>query len=166
MKTLLAKFRISNALDKESPERSRSDHSAASGGLNEFAQRTAAVDRALRRPPATPSVDARLHQSIMRAVRANANAHAKDVAPSPKIWLITGVTAIAALCILVIVRHGTPAPQSDGSQTFAAAQDVFDMGAQVSRSMPAAVVAPLSNELASVDHDIRNTTQFLLASLP
>ena len=28
------------------------------------------------------------------------------------------------------------------------------MGAQVSRSMPAAVVAPLSNELASVDHDI------------
>ncbi|HEY3912957.1 MAG TPA: hypothetical protein VGN61_00610 [Verrucomicrobiae bacterium] len=164
MKTLLAKFRISNALDKDDPAQSQSNNSAASGGLNEFAQRTAAVNRALRRPPATPLVDARLHQSIMRAVRANANA--KDVAPSPKIWLITGVTAMAALCILVMVRHGTPAPQSDGSQTFAAAQDVFDMGAQVSRSMPAAVVAPLSNELASVDHDIRNTTKFLLASLP
>jgi len=146
MKTLLAKFRISNA------------------SLN---KRLAAVDDALRRPPAWPPIDASLHQSIMRAVRANANA--KDVAPSPKLWLVTGITAMAAFCVLLMLRPSPPATTattSNGTQTFAAAQQVFDMGAQVSRSMPAAVVAPLSNELASVDHDIRNTTQFLLASLP
>jgi hypothetical protein len=147
MKTLLAKFRISNA------------------DLN---KRLAAVDDALRCPPAKPPFDAGLHQSIMRAVRANANV--KDVAPSPKLWFVMGATAIAALCILLIVRSSPPAatlssPSYD-PRTLAEAQGVFDMGAQVSRSMPAAVVAPLSNELASVDHDIRNTTQFLLASLP
>ncbi|HEX4122675.1 MAG TPA: hypothetical protein VH619_18835 [Verrucomicrobiae bacterium] len=145
MKKLLAIFRIS---DRQAAE----------------------LDRALRRTPAVPPVDAALHQSIMRAVRAGANAAETTPKEAPgKLWLAMAVSATAAICLWLVTRPGSgslPATPSESAQTLAVAQGVLDMGAEVSRSVPAVVVSPLSNELASVDHDIRNATQFVLATLP
>jgi hypothetical protein len=170
MKKLLAKFRISNALDKEIAPDSQREKIDPSSGARNFAQRAAVLDRALRVPPSISPADATLHNSIMRAVRASANA--QKIVPtraSNKIWLAMTSAAFAAICVWLLVRPSAPILPSradESSQTLAAAQNVLDMSAEVSRSMPAAVVGPLSNELASVDHDIRNTTQFVLATLP
>ncbi|HEX3719857.1 MAG TPA: hypothetical protein VH595_18050 [Verrucomicrobiae bacterium] len=170
MKKLLAKFRISNALDKESAPDSQREKIEAPSEARDFAQRAVALDRALRVPPSVSPTDATLHNSIMRAVRASAKpSETVPTGASNKIWLAMTSGAFAAVCVWLLVRPSAPILPSradESSQTLAAAQNVLDMSAEVSRSMPAAVVGPLSNELASVDHDIRNTTQFVLATLP
>lgn len=84
------------------------------------------------------------------------------------IGLATALAALAAIGIWLAARPSArnfPAAPSD-AQTLAAAQIVLDMGGEISRSVPAAVVAPLSNEWACVDHDVRDTTRFILAALP
>jgi hypothetical protein len=170
MKKLLTKFKLSNALDKEAvgpvPDSLREKISACPE-LRDFAQRTAALDRALRLPPAVVAADASLHHSIMRAIRANAAESAPGRVPI-RIGLASALAALAVIGIWLAARPPTqslPVAPSD-AQRLAAAQMVLDMGREVSRSVPAAVVAPLSNEWACVDHDIRDTTRFILAALP
>jgi hypothetical protein len=168
MKNLLAKFRISNALDKEKAPDSSRKNVEGSPELQDFARKAAALDRALRTPPAVPPADPVLHHSIMRAVRATAAQNSPKVV-SIKIWLAPAAAALAAVCIWLAARPTPrilPAAPPGGAQTLAAAQSAWDMGREVSRSVPDAVVGPLSNELACVDHDIRNTTKFILATLP
>jgi hypothetical protein len=166
MKKLLTKFRLSNALDNEPggplPDSLR-EKISASPELRDFAQRAAALDRALRRPPAVPA-DAALHHSIMRAVRAGAAESAPSRVPV-RMGLATALAALALIGIWLAARPPAPAALS-GAQTLAAAQIVLEMGGEISRSVPASMVAPLSKELACVDHDIRDTTQFILAVLP
>jgi hypothetical protein len=176
MKNLLTKFRLSNALDEKAggplPDALR-EKIAACPELRDFAQRAAALDRGLRRPPAGPGADAMCHQSIMRAVRASAAESAASGAgcsplPFGRAPMTIGFAAMAAIAIWLAVRPpapGLPAGASN-AQSLAAAQIVLDVSGEISRSMPDAVVAPLSNELACVDHDIRDTTQFILGVLP
>ena len=52
------------------------------------------------------------------------------------------------------------------SQSLAAAQSALEMGGQMARAMPAAMVSPLTDELNRVNRDLTNTANFLLASLP
>ena len=167
MKKLLTKFKLSNALDEAAggpvPDSLQKKISACPE-LRDFAQRAAALDRALRHPPAVAVTDATLHNSIMRAVRASA----AESAPGRVPMRIGLATALAAIGIWLAARPSArnfPAAPSD-AQTLAAAQIVLDMGGEISRSVPAAVVAPLSNEWACVDHDVRDTTRFILAALP
>jgi hypothetical protein len=170
MKTLLIKFRLSNALDQKSgaplPD-SLGKQITACPELRDFAQRAAAVDRALRNPPVVPSPDETLHRSIMRAVRV----HAAEPAPSrlPMKWgLAAAFGAVAVGCVWLAVRSPAPRWSAEPSeaQKKEAVQVVMEIGGELSRPVPVAVVAPLSNEWASVDHDIRNTTRFILAALP
>lgn len=170
MKKLLTKFKLSNALDEAAggpvPDSLQKKISACPE-LRDFAQRAAALDRALRHPPAVAVTDATLHNSIMRAVRASAAESAPGRVPM-RIGLATALAALAAIGIWLAARppaRSFPAAPSD-AQTLAAAQIVLDMGGEISRSVPAAVVAPLSNEWACVDHDVRDTTRFILAALP
>jgi hypothetical protein len=128
------------------------------------------VDRALRHRPVVPATDTTLHHSIMRAVRANA-AESAPGRVSLRIGLaagLAGLAAVAAIGIWLAARPPAPnlAAAASNAQTLAAAQIVVDMGREVSRSVPAALVAPLSNEWACVDHDVRDTTRFILATLP
>jgi hypothetical protein len=170
MKKLLTKFKLSNALDENAGEpvpESLREKISACPELRDFAQRAAGLDRALRHPPAVPASDATLHQSIMRAVRAGTAAPAPTRVPV-RIGLAAAFAALAAMGIWLAARPaGSALPTAkSGEQTLAAAQRVLDMGGEISRSMPGAVVAPLSDELACVDHDIRDTTKFVLAVLP
>jgi hypothetical protein len=187
MKTLLTQFRLSNALDEKAggpiPDSLREKISARPE-LREFARRAAALDRGLRRPPAVPPADATLHASIMEAVRASAAEAGssgvavrfgdRGISPLPngetstRIGLATAFAAFAVIAIWLAVRPPRqvfPATASN-TQTMDAAQLVLDMSGEISRTVPGSVVAPLSNELACVDHDIRDTTQFVLAVLP
>ncbi len=127
----------------------------------------------LRRPTAGPGADATLHQSIMRAVRTSAAESAASGAgcsplPIGRAPMTIGFAALAAIGIWLAVRPPAPVlpTTTSNAQSLAAAQIVLDVTGEISRSVPDAVVAPLSNELAFVDHDIRDTTQFVLGVLP
>lgn len=170
MKKLLMKFRLSNALDdgaaRPVPDALR-QKIGAWPELRDFAQRAAALDRAFRRPPPVHPADPTLHHSIMRAVRATAATSVPRRMPM-RLGFATASVALAAIAIWLAARSAAPVlltAQPD-AKVFAAAQTVLDLGSEVSRSVPGAVVAPLSNEWASVDHDIRDTTQFILAAVP
>jgi hypothetical protein len=170
MKTLLTKFRLSNALD-DKPGAPVPDSLAQkvknSSELREFAQSAAALEGALRNSTNVPVVDETLHLSIMRAVRATATQ------PPPRrvsmgIGLAAALGALAALAMFPALRApwaGGRAKSPDAQQ-IAVAQVVREIDGALSQPVPARMVAPLSNEWASVDHDIRNTTRFILASLP
>jgi hypothetical protein len=165
MKKLLTKFRLSNVLDEKSgtpTADSLGKQIGACSELRDFAQGVAAVDRALRHRPAVPAADEPLHRSIMGAVRS----HAAEPAPSRvtlNLGLATAFAALAVIGIWLAVR--SPANPSEARRK-EAEKLVMEISGELSRPMPVAVVAPLSNEWASVDHDIRNTTRFILAALP
>ena len=170
MKKLLTKFRLSNALD-DKPCESLPDHLReavdASADLKDFSKKTSTLDRALRRHPNVPQIDASLHDSIMRAIRLSA-AGSSPEPPWLRFGLATGTAglAIAAIAIFLAVRPATSGSSvKTHAQSFAAAQVVIDMGDQLPRSVPS-VVSLLTNELACVDHDIQDTTKFVMAMLP
>ncbi len=168
MKILLTKFRISNALDAGRPlaESARADI-AASAELRGFAERTEALDRALRSAPGVVPADASLHSSIMRSVRAAAAERAPGRA-SRAFWLAPA-SALAALVAagfwLAAPRPEKPA-EAAGAPSLAAVSAAFELSGEMSRTMPADMIAPLSNEWARVDSDVRGATRFVLASLP
>jgi hypothetical protein len=165
---LWTKFRISSALDNATASDSLRRKIEATSETRDFSRQMANLDRALRVQPPTLNAPDTLHQSIMRAVRANSQEKAAPRATGI-IWISSAATAATAICIW-LVAHPTPQSPpptaSQSEQTMAAAQRAWDMSKEVSRAMPAAVVGPLSNELASVDQDVRDTTKFILATLP
>jgi hypothetical protein len=48
----------------------------------------------------------------------------------------------------------------------ATANNALELSEQITQTMPAAVMAPLSDEWQGLNRDLQNTAQFLLASLP
>jgi hypothetical protein len=81
--------------------------------------------------------------------------------------------AVAAALVLTLVLGGgwltrrQPAPPPPtAAQALSAPAAALDWSAEMSRTVPAAVVAPLSDELERVNRDLENTADFLLASLP
>jgi hypothetical protein len=185
MKNLLTKFRLSNELDEKSGVSMPGDLRKsvdASPELQNFSQRADALDRALRKRPSVAPSDASLHQSIMRAVRSTEQT---QEAAANIVWrrgtdalpwtgrmrfgfgaTLTAGLAVAAIAIWLAVRPATPGTQAKSrEQSLEVAQVVIDMGGQLPQSVPS-VVSPLTNELACVDHDIQDTTKFVLAMLP
>ena len=168
---LFVKFKISNAMDQR---RALSDTTQAavqaSSELRAFAQDMRAVDKALSRPP-YPRADAPLHHSIMRAVRAAA------LEPAPKsafsgLWLAPAVALVVLAAIgwwLAGPRAPQPAPKmalAAGQLPFGTVSTAFDFGGRMTRQMPADVIAPLSNEWAQVDADLRGATKAIVDSMP
>ena len=107
----------------------------------------------------------------MNAVRAQAEA------PWPKkahvgLWLAPA----AALLVLAAMGWwlaGTRAPQPVSQMAFVASSSpletvsaAIEMGGQMSRRMPTAMIAPLSNEWAQVDSDLRGATKIIVDSMP
>jgi hypothetical protein len=161
MKSWLSKWRISAALDagKSLPESLRRKI-AADPELERFAKRTQALGQTLRSlPPSGPP----LHDSIMRAVRAAARPEQPRRAPVLS-WLAASgaVAALAVVCVyLTFFRLKSPNRQAlDGPVM------VLEMSENMSMTVPTLVMSPLSDEWARVDHDLQNTKQVLLASLP
>jgi hypothetical protein len=169
MMTLLTKFRLSNALDDKSGPipASLAKQIDSCPDLREFAQSTAALESALKKSIDVPVADETLHRSIMRAVRATAMEPPQKRAPlGLRLGVALGGLAALAVCLAVRPPWDGVRAQSSDAQKNAVAQVVQEIDGALSHPVPVRVVAPLSNEWASVDHDIRNTTQFILASLP
>jgi len=161
MKSWLAKFRISAAMDagKPLPESLR-QKIAADPELERFARRTEALGRGLRSvPPAEPG----LHDCIMRSVRDAARREQPRRAPAPS-WLAASaaVAALTIACFWATFHRPTP----PGRESLDGAVLVLEISEQMPNTMPKMVMAPLSDEWARVDHDVQDTTQVLLASFP
>jgi hypothetical protein len=128
------------------------------------------MDRAFRRAPGVVPADAPLHNSIMRAVRAAAAERAPRRA-SRVLWLAPA-SALAVLAALAAISFWLAAPrppkpaEAVGTPALAAVSAAFELSGEMSRAMPAEMIAPLSNEWAQVDSDVRGATRFVLASLP
>jgi hypothetical protein len=126
----------------------------------------AALDAALK--GSAPRVDApeSLHRSIMQAVRA-ANRRAEAPRHSNVLrWLPAPVLAAILLLGLVWAMHSRVQKPVQNAPTLVAAATAVHLGDDMVRAMPAAVVAPLSNELDRLNRDLDNTARFLLASFP
>jgi hypothetical protein len=124
------------------------------------------VERALRRKPALPAPDADLHDSIMRAVRAACREEQTPRRPSTA-WMAAWALGIsvAALAVGLWLRPpvAPPASKAMAARDLAGAPGAaLELGSQ----LPDLLMAPLSNELARVDHDLHQTTEALLASFP
>jgi hypothetical protein len=129
-------------------------------------QEMTALDRALKETAPKPQAPPSLHRSIMRVVRAAERPAAAPRGSSFLKWLPGPALVALALLMAWHVQHGQVRPPPPDQQSLAAATTALEMGGQMAQAMPAAVVAPLADELERVHRDLDNTAQFLLASLP
>jgi len=166
MKSWIARLRISAALDADQPPsawlRRRVDASAELCGIE---QEMVALDRALKETAPRAEAPASLHGSIMQGVRA-ADRPAAARQPSVLRWVPVPVFAAMVLLLVLWVLHAPVRTPVQNAQPLAAATSALKLGDQVVRSMPSAMVAPLSDELDRLNRDLDRTAQFLLASLP
>jgi hypothetical protein len=167
MKSWFTKLRISAALDAghklSASLRRNIDSSEQLLGIE---QEMTALERALKQAPPRPQAAPGLHRSIMQAVRM---AERPQAAPRGLVflrWVAAPVVAALALVAVWQALRGPVAPPSKGTPSLAAATTALEMGGQLAQTVPSAVVAPLSDELARLNRDLDNTAQFILASLP
>jgi hypothetical protein len=167
MKSCFTKLRISAALDDGcKPSASLRRNINRSEPLQSFEDEMTAVDRALKQCPPKPQAPPGLHGSIMQAVRAVERPAAAPAGLAFLRWAAVPVAAALALVAVWLAMRGPAAPPSQATQSLAAATTALEMSGQLAQTMPSAVVAPLSDELARLNQDLDNTAQFILASLP
>jgi hypothetical protein len=167
MKSWFAKLRISAALDG-GRKLSASSRRGISGSdeLRCFEEEMAALDRTLKETaPKMPALPA-IHRSIMRAVQAAEHPAAAQRVPTFLRWLAAPAVALVALLVMWQAVRGPLSPPAHETQSLAVAASALEMGGQVARAVPSAVVGPLSVELDRLNRDLDSTAQFLLASLP
>jgi hypothetical protein len=166
MKVWLAKFRSSLALDNKTSSLPASNRSSAE--VRRFAQQAASLDRALRKEPVDTTLPPSFHESIMRAVRA-AEQHRAPRSNNGLRWLPAYGLAAVVIIGLWLAAHNPSrhAPISGNiSMSFSSATTVLGLEDQVANGLPANVMAPLTEELDHINHDVARTAQFLLASIP
>jgi hypothetical protein len=175
MKSWLTKFRLSATLDSDrsaSPSRRRG--LADSEETRRFDETIRSLDHALRNQPPASGAQPDLHSAIMEAVRASRGTHRNSAATrqwvlSPR-WLPAPALATLALLGLWWTLHRPPNVHVHEAETAPAPilqiASALEAGDNAARSLPPAVVAPLSDELGRVNLDLENAAHFLLASLP
>ena len=102
----------------------------------------------------------------MQAVREAERPEAAPAGLAFLRWVAAPVVAALALAAVWLALRGPVAPPAQGTQSLAAATTALEMSGQLAQTVPSAVVAPLSDELARLNRDLDNTAQFILASLP
>jgi hypothetical protein len=175
MKSRLTKFRISSTFDAERPSSSSKQRGLAdSEDTRRFEETLQNLDRALRTPPSAAEAQPELHSAIMEAVRASRGANRESAANRP--WWVRlrwlPAPALAALALLGLWWALHPLPEAPVHWTgtdYASILQIasaLEAGDNATRTLPSAVIAPLSDELVRVNLDLENTAQFLLTSLP
>ena len=69
----------------------------------------------------------------------------------------------------MVIWHAALGPvrlPAQHTEQLSAATTVLQVGGEMARAVPSAVVNPLADELKNINRDLDNTAQFLLASLP
>ena len=171
MKTWLTKFRISNALnDRRHLPPAVERAMARSEELRRFADNSSTLDHTLKSQLARPEACPRLHDSIMRAVRSSGPAQGAEKQPAWSRWVPASSFGMLVLlcCLLAIQFFPTLSTQHqpENSETLAAAGSAIDLGGRFVREAPAVAMAPLSDEMQKLDHNLTDAGNFLLASLP
>jgi hypothetical protein len=162
MKSWLARFRVSSAFDDNRPlPGSLRRQLEKSEELRTFARRISELDSALRKSSAAEAPDT-VHRSIMRAVRTVERAERPAQARAGSVrWLPASALALCVVCALWWFSHWPAANRSLPSPGPA-----LEVAEQMAQSLPAQVMDPLQEELRRVNHDVDDTTRFLLASVP
>lgn len=163
MKTWLTKFRISNALnDASSTQNQVLSQGSQSGETRRFGETVRSLDRRLKSVQPAHTVPPGLHDSVMRAVRGASRDQERQSAPK----LLRGLPA-PALALLVVGGLWLTLNRSEPeSQPLPTASDALEQSHKLTRQAPAAVLAPLSKEMESLNRDFRNAVDFLVASVP
>jgi hypothetical protein len=167
MKSWLKKFRIANSLDTRRPLPAPLPEAIARDAeLRRFADDLAAVDEALRQSPPDLKTPVDLHASIMHAVRSEV----EEPEQSPILpwfrWLAAPALIALALAGVWWAVRPTGVATHESPATLAAASSALELPHKIARTMPAEMLAPLSEEMARVNQDLDRTKQFLIASLP
>ena len=167
MKLWLTKARISAALDAgKKPSAWLRQRVSGSDELRGFEQEMTALDRALKQSVPRPETPPSLHRSIMQAVQATERPAATRPELTVLRWLPAPALAVFVLLAVWLAPRRPVPPLVQDMQSLSAATTALDIGGQMARAVPSAVVAPLSDELERLNRDLNNTAQFLLASLP
>ncbi len=170
MKSVFTRFRISSALDDQEPLSPRMRRAIdASDDLRSFEADAARLGRLLRTSVPGGEIPSDLHRSIIHAVRASARP-SRFVWPAwafklaaPALALVLGVV----LCmypqppVSVVPRAALATPQS-----LTAGPAALALGEQVTVDGPAAMLAPLSDELERLNQDVQRAATAFLAALP
>jgi hypothetical protein len=135
--------------------------------LSGFEKEMAELDRALKQTVPKPHAPPSLHSSIMRAVRAveRPGAGARGELTFLR-WLPVPVVAALALMVVWHAARGPVRLPAQHTKQLSVATTALQVGGEMARAMPSAVVNPLADELKNINRDLDNTAQFLLASLP
>lgn len=165
MNSWFTKFRISRTLDSGHPlPRSVQRKIAARESLRRFQDDTAALDRALREAPRDFEIPPTLHNSIMRALHEPPVPAGRQSASLAWRWAPIAASAMLVAAALFWPRHQPALPARPDS--LAPVANALETRDELARAVPAAVVAPLSDEWTRLGRDLDATEQFLVASLP
>jgi hypothetical protein len=167
MKSWFAKLRISAALDGRRKLPARwVERPGRSHELHDFEQEIVALDHALKMTAPEPQAPDWLHRSIMRAVQVAE----RPAEAQPRLGVLCRLAAPALALVALLAAwqavRGPVRPTMQATQSLTAAAGALEMSGQMTRLVPSAVVAPLSEELGRLNCDLDNTAKFLLASLP
>ncbi|MCX6905691.1 MAG: hypothetical protein NTW03_19860 [Verrucomicrobia bacterium] len=177
MKNLFLKFKISSSLNRGvSLSPFWRGQVSASPELQSFAQSALELDRKLRQPagPDASALPPTLHAGIMRAVRrsqpaAAGAAPAFSVLPAVLRW---GLATTMGLALAVggwqafFHRDATTTPAVTGVEAGLALPAIGPAMAQLATDGMAMLNRPMTRQGEDLSRDLRETAQFLLASLP
>ena len=163
MRTWLAKFRVSTALDSSAPGREELPRTRVDcDDVRRCKESLHSLDRRFKNARPEKPVPAALHASVMRAVRDAAESQERERAPSIMRWL--PAPALAMLVVIGLWRLMSRPPYEPPSLPDAAA--ALEQSHQIAQKAPDAMLAPLTQEMNNLNRDFQNAVEFLAASVP
>ena len=169
MKTWWQKFKISNSLnDRRVSPPNEGAAPEQSAETSQFASECPRLEQALKAERPVVKFPETLHTDIMRAVRAHSRVAVRAPRISWPFWRVAAaVTVLVALLVGVRFHPRTSvAPNSGALSSLAMAGSALDLGGDLVRKAPAEMLSPLAQETQSLNNDLTNAGQFLIASLP
>lgn len=163
MKTWLAKFRISMELDSDTPQPEKLPCAESEReDIRRCEESMQSLDRSLKVVQPTQPIPTALHASVMRAVRAVAKPQERQSAS----WVLRWLPAPLVAVLLVIGLWWTWSQSLPESPSLAAATAALEQSHEMTQKAPAAVLAPLAQEMNNLNRDFQNAVEFLAASVP
>jgi hypothetical protein len=163
MKSWLAKFNFSNALDDPFASRPQ-----CAGALQEFADTTLAVGRRLKESTPALRETPGLHRSIMSAVRLS-------TVDKPELGWFRMETFVKAFAIVLLLatmgwwvthRNFAPGGLSINPEPLTSASDALQLGDTIASEGPDALTSPLTDEIDKLDGDLNAAADYIMSSVP
>lgn len=131
--------------------------------MNSPTQKLSPLEASLKSSITRPEPPTAHAESIMRAVRATGSPAPHAAARASWRWAPLPVLALTLLVAIVWVVSRSP---RTAAPDLRAAGSMLEAGPALAQYLPESVLMPLSEEWASLDHDLDDTAEFLLATLP